>query len=243
MPILSQSVFLIQVIPGLDEGLKTNVHSCYQHHPACQYCPNRFLTVQVIPGLDEGLKTMSTGGIRRLYIPGELAFPKGLPAGESRLICAAPHGSGLQQAAAAHPRKTGRLLACRQALHNHHAQLKQWCRTTACRPTSLPCLLPSNTLSCPALQPRAGRACRPPVPWCLMCSCCTSPAFRTTRSRAEHPNDLKLDWQPCKHAGAAPLLAAGVRVSPLGPHGLAGQWLSSWPSQHAREQLQPIPKF
>lgn len=42
---------------------------------------------QVIPGLDEGLKTMSTGGVRRLYIPGELAFPKGLPAGEWLTMC------------------------------------------------------------------------------------------------------------------------------------------------------------
>ena len=32
----------------------------------------------VIPGLDEGVLTMRSGGIRRLYIPGELAFPKGL---------------------------------------------------------------------------------------------------------------------------------------------------------------------
>ena len=31
----------------------------------------------VIPGLDEGILTMRSGGIRRLYIPGELAFPKG----------------------------------------------------------------------------------------------------------------------------------------------------------------------
>eukprot|EP00892_Ulva_mutabilis_P002414 jgi/Ulvmu1/12173/UM085_0037.1 len=38
----------------------------------------------VIPGLDEGLKTMKTGGVRRLYIPGELAFPKGLPAAAGR---------------------------------------------------------------------------------------------------------------------------------------------------------------
>jgi hypothetical protein len=34
-----------------------------------------------VPGLDEGLLTMATGGVRRLYIPGDLAFPKGLPAG------------------------------------------------------------------------------------------------------------------------------------------------------------------
>lgn len=38
----------------------------------------------VIPGLDEGLKTMKTGGVRRLFIPGDLAFPKGLPAAAGR---------------------------------------------------------------------------------------------------------------------------------------------------------------
>ena len=30
----------------------------------------------LIPGLDEGIRTMKLGGVRRLYIPGELAFPK-----------------------------------------------------------------------------------------------------------------------------------------------------------------------
>ena len=31
---------------------------------------------QVIPGLDEGIRGMQPGGVRRLYIPGNLAFPK-----------------------------------------------------------------------------------------------------------------------------------------------------------------------
>jgi peptidylprolyl isomerase len=38
----------------------------------------------VIPGLDAGLKTMKVGGIRRLYIPGDMAFPKGLSAAAGR---------------------------------------------------------------------------------------------------------------------------------------------------------------
>lgn len=39
---------------------------------------------QVVAGLDEALLTMQTGGVRRLYIPGNLAFPKGLPAAAGR---------------------------------------------------------------------------------------------------------------------------------------------------------------
>ena len=38
----------------------------------------------VIPGLDEGILTMKSGGIRRMYIPGELAFPKGLASAPGR---------------------------------------------------------------------------------------------------------------------------------------------------------------
>jgi len=38
----------------------------------------------IVAGLDEGLRTMRSGGIRRLYIPGDLSFPKGLPAGPGR---------------------------------------------------------------------------------------------------------------------------------------------------------------
>lgn len=39
---------------------------------------------QVIPGLDVGLKTMRSGGVRRMYIPGEQAFPKGVAAAAGR---------------------------------------------------------------------------------------------------------------------------------------------------------------
>ncbi|EFJ51600.1 hypothetical protein VOLCADRAFT_103490 [Volvox carteri f. nagariensis] len=39
---------------------------------------------QIIKGLDEGLLGMKPGGIRRLYIPGDLAFPKGLKAAPGR---------------------------------------------------------------------------------------------------------------------------------------------------------------
>ena len=47
---------------------------------------------QVVPGLDEALSTMAVGGLRRVYIPGNLAFPKGLPsaAGRPRVPPASP---------------------------------------------------------------------------------------------------------------------------------------------------------
>ena len=39
---------------------------------------------QIVPGLDEGIATMRVGGLRRVYVPGALAFPKGLPSGPGR---------------------------------------------------------------------------------------------------------------------------------------------------------------
>ncbi|GJP40365.1 hypothetical protein CLOM_g24635 [Closterium sp. NIES-68] len=47
---------------------------------------------QVVAGLDEGILTMKVGGLRRLYIPGELAFPKGLASapGRPRVLPNAP---------------------------------------------------------------------------------------------------------------------------------------------------------
>ena len=41
-------------------------------------------TGNLIEGMDLGLKGMRSGEIRRLYIPGELAFEKGLPAAPGR---------------------------------------------------------------------------------------------------------------------------------------------------------------
>eukprot|EP01023_Acetabularia_acetabulum_P008599 TRINITY_DN1373_c0_g1_i6.p2 TRINITY_DN1373_c0_g1~~TRINITY_DN1373_c0_g1_i6.p2 ORF type:complete len:211 (+),score=42.76 TRINITY_DN1373_c0_g1_i6:40-672(+) len=38
----------------------------------------------VVAGLDEGLLSMKVGGLRRLYVPGNLSFPNGLKSGPGR---------------------------------------------------------------------------------------------------------------------------------------------------------------
>lgn len=41
-------------------------------------------TGQVVPGLDEALTTMRVGGVRRVYVPGSLGFPKSIKAAAGR---------------------------------------------------------------------------------------------------------------------------------------------------------------
>eukprot|EP00747_Dinoflagellata_sp_TGD_P187227 gnl/TRDRNA2_/TRDRNA2_44769_c0_seq1.p1 gnl/TRDRNA2_/TRDRNA2_44769_c0~~gnl/TRDRNA2_/TRDRNA2_44769_c0_seq1.p1 ORF type:complete len:303 (-),score=32.72 gnl/TRDRNA2_/TRDRNA2_44769_c0_seq1:74-982(-) len=38
----------------------------------------------LIKGMEEGILSMKSGGVRRLYVPGDLAWPKGLPAAPGR---------------------------------------------------------------------------------------------------------------------------------------------------------------
>ena len=42
--------------------------------------------MQIVAGLVEGLASMKVGGLRRLYIPGNLSFPKGLTSGPGRCV-------------------------------------------------------------------------------------------------------------------------------------------------------------
>lgn len=39
---------------------------------------------QIVAGLDEGIKDMKVGGLRRLYIPGNLSFPRGVNSAPGR---------------------------------------------------------------------------------------------------------------------------------------------------------------
>ena len=40
--------------------------------------------MQIVAGLDEGVASMRAGGVRRIYVPGNLSFPKGLASGPGR---------------------------------------------------------------------------------------------------------------------------------------------------------------
>ena len=42
--------------------------------------------LQIVAGLDEGVASMRAGGLRRIYIPGNLSFPKGLASGPGRCV-------------------------------------------------------------------------------------------------------------------------------------------------------------
>lgn len=42
--------------------------------------------VQIVAGLDEGIKDMKVGGLRRLYIPGNLSFPRGVNSAPGRYV-------------------------------------------------------------------------------------------------------------------------------------------------------------
>lgn len=48
------------------------------------WLPSGSQPVQVVPGLDEALLSMKTGEVRRVYVPGDLAFPKGLASAPGR---------------------------------------------------------------------------------------------------------------------------------------------------------------
>lgn len=50
-----------------------------------------FMRMQIVAGLDEGLLSMKPGGLRRMYIPGQLAYPKGLPSGPGRCVAERCH--------------------------------------------------------------------------------------------------------------------------------------------------------
>ncbi|GAB4815523.1 hypothetical protein N2152v2_002569 [Parachlorella kessleri] len=77
------------VIPGLDEGLQQMMKAGRElevDEGLDEGLKSMKGAVALGAGLrlDEGLKSMKVGGLRRLYIPGELAFPKGVPAAAGR---------------------------------------------------------------------------------------------------------------------------------------------------------------
>lgn len=71
----------------LNNGQTVAQHACEAAEMGSTVSYNTRLCLrlaQIVAGLDEGLASMRVGGLRRLFIPGTLAFPKGLPSGPGR---------------------------------------------------------------------------------------------------------------------------------------------------------------
>jgi hypothetical protein len=136
--------------------------SCYSfRYLVCMSACLPARLMQVIPGLDEALLTMSSGCLRRLYIPGNLAFPKGLPAGG--------WVGGLE------PSGLGVTWWCTQSCYGAIAGAA----AAACAMPPPSTYQSSPTFShCHSLRVQllGGRVWRRPLPSCLMSSCCASRA-------------------------------------------------------------------
>ncbi len=135
---------------------------------------------QVVPGLDEGLQTMKPGGLRRLYIPGDLSFPKGLKSAAGRYERRGKYG--MARGGDQGESFPMRLFIC---LDDESVVVLCVVFASAFPPVS-PChVLVSSCLTYPiSLFPpfpcgAAGPAFPLPLPWCLTFSSSTSPASRT----------------------------------------------------------------
>lgn len=49
------------------------------------------LHAQIVQGLDEGIRGMKVGGVRRMYVPGNLSFPKGVASAPGRCVSSLGH--------------------------------------------------------------------------------------------------------------------------------------------------------